>query len=116
MKFVLITITIFNLSAFQALASCLVNIYNGGRNYHAVIWKHTEGQDDEVQHKSLSSAELKNVTGMIGNKKGMRFIFNDGVFTSMDYIDGETRKWAQLSRAEKDVIFFIQEKFDVTEK
>lgn len=80
------------------------------------IWKHTEGQDDSVEHKYFTGKEIEPVSGILGSQNKLRVIFNDGVFTSMDHWDGAAKKWAQLSMAEKDAMFYLQEKFDVTEK
>ena len=109
----ILTLSLFSLSAF---GSCLVTIENGGKNYMATFWKHTEGENDTVVHKTYSTKEIAPIASLLDAKRGMKIVFNDGVFTSMNYMEGQTKRWAVLTRAEKDAIFYIQEKFDVTEK
>lgn len=116
MNIILLITTTISLFCLPAFGSCLVSIENGGKNHMVTIWKHTEGTDDTVNHKYLSDKEMQPISGLLNAKNKTRIIFNDGVFTSMDYWDGSAKKWAQLSRAEKDAIFYLQEKFDVTEK
>lgn len=108
MKYAFLILTLFNISAN---ASCLVSIDK--KNYHAIIWKHTEDQADTVIEQSIESDSLKY---LLENKKGLKVVFNDGVFTSMNYMEGETKRWATLTHAEKDMIFYLQEHIDVTEK
>lgn len=78
-------------------------------------WKHTEDKSDEVEHSFFTKDEIKPLSGLLTEHTKMRFIFNDKVFTSMDYWDGHTKRWANLSKAEKDAVFYLQKKFDLSE-
>lgn len=109
---------LFILSIFSlpAMATNLIHIENGGKNYLVTIWNHQEDIDDKVVHKNYSESELLPIVHILKDKQKMRVIFNNGVFTSMDYYDARTRRWANLTQSEKDAVFYLQEKFDITEK
>ncbi len=109
MKYAILILSIFTSSTF---ASCLVSIENG----EVILWKHTEGTNDSTDHKFLTSKDSEHVVSLFGDKNKLRLIFNDGVFTAFDHWDKDVKVWAQLSKAQKDAIFYLQEKFDVTEK
>lgn len=113
MKYALIILTIFNLPLF---GSCLIKIDNEGDNrFNITSWKHVDGKDDLVVSINYPEKELKEISGILSQHKEIKFIFNEGVFTSMKYSGGSTKKWGNLSNAEKDMVFFLQNKFNVKE-
>lgn len=118
MKWLFLTISLINLCLLPAYGFCLLSIENGGHKYFVSIWKHSEDNTSDFTdpHRFYGEKQLSPIDGILSSKKGVRMVFNDGVFTSMNYMEGETKRWAGLSRAEKDMVFYIQEKFDVTEK
>lgn len=112
MKYFLLILAIFNLPLF---GSCLIKIDNEGDRYSITSWKHVEGKDDLVVSISYPEKELKEIAGILSQHKEIKFIFNEGVFTSMKYHGGSTKRWGNLSSAEKDMVFFLQNKFNVKE-
>lgn len=112
MKYAFLILTIFNLPLF---ASCLIKIDNEGDRFNITSWKHIDGKDDLVISINYPEKELKEISGIISQHKEIKFIFNEGVFTSMKYFEGSTKKWGSLSKPEKDMVFFIQNKFNVKE-
>jgi hypothetical protein len=106
-------LAIFNLSA---LGSCLLSVKNGGAKYCVSIWKHTEDANDTVESSDYLASSLKEVAFYMESKKCATFIFNQGVFTSMRYDQEVTKRWANLTTGEKDMVFFLQSRFNLNEK
>jgi hypothetical protein len=111
--FLMTTLCLFNLPAF---GSCFISVKGGGPTYSVTIWKHTEGLTDSVTVKDYDAKDFEQISYLLEDKKKATFIFNQGVFTSMRFDEGSTKRWAALSPAEKDMIFFIQSRFDLTER
>lgn len=114
-----LTLLILNLPAF---GSCFVKVEKGGE-YRVQIWKHRENPNpslpnppDEVKIRYCSDREMSPIAPIMAKHKAVTIIFNDGVFTSLKFADTETKRWANLSNGEKDMIEFIHMKFNILEK
>lgn len=107
------SIAILNIPLF---GSVLVRVEKGS-DFTVLIWKHTEGTADNVVPHNETRETLKEIVGILDKHQVTTFIFNEGVFTILKYDDVPSgKKWAALSQAEKDMVYFVQKKFDVTEK
>lgn len=113
MKNILLFMTALTFLKMGALASCLVRLEDKEQTYHVAVWKHTEDQDDTVDHIVVRKDLMQSITP---NHTAITFIFNKGVFTAMKYDGGNKKVWATLSNSEKDMIKEVQDKFDVNEK
>jgi hypothetical protein len=76
-------------------------------------YHHEDGKDDVVHNYTLSKEALHDIDGMLSQHKVLVMVFNKGVFVSMKFDDSSTKRWAQLSSAEKDLVFFIQKNFNM---
>lgn len=106
---------IFLLPMMTTEASVVFKLENKKDSYAISIWKHTEGLNDSVNTFNVFKNQYKGLS-LLDSQKELVAIFNKGVFTSMKYLEGSTKRWATLSNAEKDTIFYIQNNFDITEK
>lgn len=96
-------------------ASCFVQIEKGS-DYKVSIWKHSEDQtDDEVTVKDYPAKELSEI-GPFLERGSVTLIFNQGVFTVMKLRGEHVKRWAALDNGEKDLVTFVQNKFNVQEK
>lgn len=115
MKYVFLIISLFNIPL--AFSSCLISVESEGKNYHMILWKHVEDKEDAPPlHKTFTAEEIAPIASLLNEHHKLRVVFNNSTFTSMDYYDKKTKRWAALSNAEKDMIFFLQDNFTIQEK
>ncbi len=110
---IMMVLSVLNIAAF---ASCLIYIENKEEKYMISIWKHTEDQNDDVKRYFLGQKDLQEIDYLLSRHKNTTFLFNGGSFTKVRYDNGDSAVWGRLNDSEKEMVHFIENKFDVREK